>query len=126
MPKLRCSGARSPTTNVCSTLLTAPAVLTVLPGVRNLADLRTVLRYVSAAPEEQDDLVMGEFAPRDADGVCICCNHCRPCPWGLDVGLINKYYELALAGDAMAKGHYSILRQEQREWQPHRAQDMER
>lgn len=40
--------------------LDRPAVLTVLPGVRNLADLRTVLRYVSAAPEERDYSVMGE------------------------------------------------------------------
>ena len=28
---------------------------------------------------------------------------------GLNVGLINKYYDLALAGDAMAANHYSKL-----------------
>ncbi len=27
----------------------------------------------------------------------------------LNVGLINKYYDLALAGDEMAKGHYQKL-----------------
>ena len=37
------------------------------------------------------------------------CNHCQPCPAGLDVGLINKYYDLALAGDALAKDHYANL-----------------
>ena len=28
---------------------------------------------------------------------------------GLNVGMINKYYDLALAGDEMAKGHYDKL-----------------
>ena len=28
---------------------------------------------------------------------------------GLDIGLINKYYDLALAGDEMAKDHYKNL-----------------
>lgn len=86
--------------------LDRPAVLTVLPGVRNLADLRTVLQYGAATPDEKDYSVIGEFTPQDADGVCVYCNHCQPCPVGLDVGLINKYYDLALAGDEMAKGHY--------------------
>lgn len=86
--------------------LDRPAVLSVLPGVRNLADLRTVLQYGAATPDEKDYSVIGAFTPQDADGVCVYCNHCQPCPAGLDVGLINKYYDLALAGDEMAKGHY--------------------
>lgn len=28
---------------------------------------------------------------------------------GLDVGLINKYYDLSLAGDALAHSHYENL-----------------
>ncbi len=86
--------------------LDRPAVLTVLPGVRNMEDLKTVLRYVDATAEEKDYSVIGEFTPRDATGVCVYCNHCQPCPMDLDVGLINKYYDLALVGDEMAKGHY--------------------
>ena len=35
--------------------------------------------------------------------------HCQPCPAGLDVGLINKYYDLAQAGDVLAKDHYMNL-----------------
>ena len=89
--------------------LDRPAVMTVLPGVRNLDDLQTVLKYVTATPEEKDYSVIGEFAPQDATGICVYCNHCQPCPMGLNVGLINKYYDLALAGDEMAKGHYEKL-----------------
>lgn len=89
--------------------LDRPAVMTVLPGVRNMTDLQTVLKYVTAAPEEKDYSVIGEFTPQSAYGVCVYCNHCQPCPMRLDVGLINKYYDLALAGDEMAKGHYYKL-----------------
>lgn len=89
--------------------LDRPAVLTVLPGVRNMQDLETALKYITAAPEEKDYSVIGEFTPQDAEGICVYCNHCQPCPKGLDVGLINKYYDLALAGDDMAAGHYRKL-----------------
>ena len=37
------------------------------------------------------------------------CNHCQPCPAGIDIGLANKYYDLALAGDAIAANHYTKL-----------------
>lgn len=89
--------------------LDRPAVITVLPGARNMQDLQTALNYVNAAPEEKDYSIIGEFAPQDADGICVYCNHCQPCPEGLNVGLINKYYDLALAGDEMAAGHYRKL-----------------
>ena len=86
--------------------LDRPGVITVLPGVRNMDDLQTVLHYVDATPEEKDYSVIGEFTPQDATGVCVYCNHCQPCPLDINVGLINKYYDLALAGDDMAKSHY--------------------
>lgn len=89
--------------------LDRPAVMTVLPGVRSLEDLHTVLRYVAATREERDYSIIGEFTLATAEGVCVYCNHCQPCSMGLNVGLINKYYDLALAGDEMAKGHYDKL-----------------
>ena len=89
--------------------LDKPGVLTVLPGVRNREDLKRILGFLEAAPEEKDYSVLGTFAPQDAEGICVYCNHCQPCPSGLDVGLINKYYDLTLAGDALAKEHYASL-----------------
>ena len=44
-----------------------------------------------------------------ASGKCVYCNHCKPCPVGIDIGLVNKYYDLAKAGDAMAIEHYRTL-----------------
>ena len=84
-------------------------MLTVLPGLRSTADLQRILGFFEASKEERDYSILGSFAPRDAEGVCVYCNHCQPCPFGLDVGLINKYYDLAMAGDALAKDHYLHL-----------------
>jgi predicted aldo/keto reductase-like oxidoreductase len=89
--------------------LDRPAVLTVLPGVRNSQDLTNVMAYFDASEEEKDYSVISEFTPQNAEGICVYCNHCQPCPTGINIGLINKYYDLALAGDILARGHYEKL-----------------
>lgn len=89
--------------------LDKPGVLTVLPGIRNREDLQRILGFLTASPEERDYSILGSFAPQDAAGKCVYCNHCQPCPAGLDVGLINKYYDLARAGDQLARSHYEKL-----------------
>lgn len=89
--------------------LDKPGVLSVLPGIRGKQDMAELLGFLDAVPEERDYSVLGTFTPRDAAGACVYCNHCQPCPAGLNVGLINKYYDLTLAGDAMAADHYAKL-----------------
>ena len=89
--------------------LDRPAVLAVVPGVRNLADLDKLLKYPLATEEQKDYSIIGEFTPEAAVGNCVYCNHCQPCPMGIDIGLINKYYDLSLAGDKMAHNHYDKL-----------------
>lgn len=84
-------------------------VLTVLPGVRSIDDLRDVLGFCEASAEERDYSVIGTFAPREVEGVCVYCNHCQPCPKHIDVGLVNKYYDLARVGDTLAADHYAKL-----------------
>lgn len=89
--------------------LDRPGVLTVLPGVRNRKDLNEVLAFLDSDPEKQDYSVISRFAPQNAVGNCVYCNHCQPCPKGINIGLINKYYDLALAGDVLAADHYQKL-----------------
>lgn len=43
------------------------------------------------------------------EGSCVYCNHCTPCPAGIDIGLVNKYYDLAKFGDELARSHYEKL-----------------
>lgn len=101
---------RALTKNQCiQYALDRPAVVTVLPGVRGIDDLKEVLTFVNASPEEKDYSLIGEFTPQDAEGNCVYCNHCQPCPKNINIGLVNKYYDLAKAGDVLAAGHYEKL-----------------
>lgn len=91
-------------------VLDRPGVLSAVPGVRSMDDLRTLLGFVNASPESRDyaDL-LARFAPAEVLGSCVYCNHCQPCPAGIDIGLVNKYYDLAKAGDKLAASHYTKL-----------------
>lgn len=91
--------------------LDKPGVLTVLPGSRSVEEVRQLIGFFEASVEARDYSILGTFTPKDAAGVCVYCNHCQPCPKGLNVGLINKYYDLAKAGDSMAVKHYRGLEQ---------------
>ncbi len=89
--------------------LDKPAVLTVLPGYRNIDDLNIVCDYLNATDEQKDYSILGSFDEVHHDGVCVYCKHCHPCPIGLDIALMNKYYDLSLLGDELAKDHYRKL-----------------
>ena len=89
--------------------LDKPGVLTVLPGAKTIEEVEALLAYCDQTEEETDYSVIGSFAPPQASGKCVYCNHCKPCPAGIDVGLVNKYYDLAKAGDPMAAEHYRAL-----------------
>lgn len=91
-------------------VLDRPAVLTAVPGVRGLSDLHELLSFMESDRVDNDYSVIGSFTPESAVGNCVYCNHCQPCPAGIDIGLVNKYYDLSLAGDGMAHDHYSKLK----------------
>lgn len=90
--------------------LDRPGVLVALPGVRGPADLDALLAFADAGAAERDYAFIGALNPAEVRGNCVYCNHCQPCPAGLDIGLINKYYDLARMGDALARDHYRKLK----------------
>lgn len=96
-------------TQCISYALDRPGVLVVLPGVRNFGDLTALLESIDTPEEERDYSVISQFTPAAAMGNCVYCDHCQPCPAGIDIGLVNKYYDLAIAGDKMAANHYDKL-----------------
>jgi len=77
--------------------------------VQTMAHLDQVLKFLEATDEEKDYSVIGTFTADTITGTCVYCNHCQPCPAGIDIGLVNKYYDLALAGDDIAANHYTKL-----------------
>ncbi len=89
--------------------LDRPGVLTVLPGPGSVAELEDILGYFDTPAEERDYAVISALVPDASRGSCVYCKHCHPCPAGLDIGLINKYYDLSRLGDVLAKEHYLTL-----------------
>ncbi len=89
--------------------LDRPGVLTVLPGMSSVAQVEHLLGFFEATAAERDYSVLGSFSPAEAVGKCVYCNHCKPCPAGIDIGIVNKYYDLARNGDSMAAEHYHNL-----------------
>ncbi len=81
-------------------------VLTAVPGVQTMEHLNTLLGFENASAEERDYSVIATFTADTVSGTCVYCNHCQPCPAGIDIGLVNKYYDLAMAGDEIAANHY--------------------
>ena len=86
-----------------------PGVLVAVPGVQTMEHLDQLLKFLTATDAEKDYSVIGSFTAETITGTCVYCNHCQPCPAGIDIGLVNKYYDLALAGDALAANHYTKL-----------------
>ncbi|MBQ9277703.1 MAG: aldo/keto reductase [Lachnospiraceae bacterium] len=89
--------------------LDKPGILTVLPGAQSVEEIEHLLKFYELSEEELDYSIIGSFAPPEANGKCVYCNHCKPCPVGLDIGMINKFYDLAKIGDDMAMEHYRAL-----------------
>ncbi len=89
--------------------LDKPGVLCVVPGYGNEEELNEVLEYCHASDEEKDYSVIAGYTPREKENMCVYCKHCHPCPMGLDIALINKYYDLWMLGDNLAKEHYLTL-----------------
>ena len=89
--------------------LDKPGVLTVLPGYGSEQELREVLSYFETTAQERDYAEAASFAAAATLGACVYCKHCHPCPAGLDIALINKYYDLAMQGDNLAREHYLTL-----------------
>ena len=90
-------------------ILDKPGVLVALPGAQSVKEVEALLEYYDRSEEELDYSIISSFEPIRTSGRCVYCNHCKPCPMGIDIGLVNKYYDLAMAGDEMAVEHYKTL-----------------
>lgn len=89
--------------------LDRPGVLSCLCGVRSVADLEETLSYYESTPEQRDYSFLGNLPNKGLENTCIYCNHCQPCPVGIDIGNVSRFYDLAKAGDELAREHYAAL-----------------
>jgi len=92
--------------------LERPAVASVLMGARTVEEMKTSLAYEEATAEERDYSILAKGTQSAMTGKCMYCNHCLPCPVGIDVAAVNKYLDLAAMHDVLpqtVKQHYLAL-----------------
>ena len=76
--------------------LTRPAVASVMVGFTTPDHVDAAVAYETASESERDYARVLADAPRHAYvGQCTYCGHCAPCPRGIDIAAVNKFYDLA-------------------------------
>lgn len=93
--------------------LTRPAVASVMVGFSAPEHVAEAVGYETASAEERDYARVLAEAPRHAYvGQCTYCGHCAPCPKGIDIASVNKFYDLATMYDEVPDSlleHYRAL-----------------
>ena len=93
--------------------LTRPGVASVLVGCVSADQVNQALRYEVLSAEEKDYTAVLSASQRYiANGACMYCNHCLPCPQEIDIAAVHKYYDLAKSLDevpATIREHYLAL-----------------
>lgn len=75
--------------------LTRPAVVSALVGGCSAAQVREAVGYLELSDAERDYAPIVGSRRNDFKGNCVYCNHCRPCPAGIDIAAVNKYLDIA-------------------------------
>lgn len=93
--------------------LTRPSVASVMVGFSTPAHVAEAVAYESATDAEKDYASVLAGAPRHAYvGQCTYCGHCAPCPKGIDIASVNKFFDLATSYDEVPdslREHYRAL-----------------
>lgn len=93
--------------------LTRPAVASIMAGYSEPRHVLEAVAYESASEEEKDYASVLASAPQHAySKKCMYCNHCKPCPAGIDIAMVNKLYDLAGMQEEVppsVRAHYEAL-----------------
>ena len=93
--------------------LTRPAVASVLVGFDTPEQVDSAVAYETADEAAKDYATVLAHAPRHSfHGQCTYCGHCKPCPVGIDIAMVNKLYDLAAMQPqvpATLRAHYQSL-----------------
>jgi predicted aldo/keto reductase-like oxidoreductase len=67
----------------------------VLLGAKSEAEITEALSYFSAPESERDYSPIIQGFMGTAKGGCLYCNHCQPCPSGIDIAAVTRYADIA-------------------------------
>jgi predicted aldo/keto reductase-like oxidoreductase len=101
--------------------LSQAGVSTAVPGVKNAGELKRTLRFLEATDEEKDFSAVVSHYQEDLKGNCVYCNHCLPCPVGIDIGRKIQRLDRALAASSdLLKEDYRTRRSKRNFYFPSR------
>ena len=93
--------------------LSKPSVGSILCGYDTKQQIDEAVGYESATPVQKDYESVLLNAPLNSyKGQCTYCGHCKPCPVGIDIAMVNKFYDLATVQEKVPesiKSHYLSL-----------------
>ena len=91
--------------------LSRPGVAAVLPGCRTAAEVKAAAAYLSAGAAERDYAgALSESNLWNKRSECMYCNHCLPCPVGIDIAETTRLRDIAQNGMTEAlKARYNSL-----------------
>lgn len=72
-----------------------PAVASTLLGCQSATEVEAAMQYFALPEEEKDYADVLATLRNDFKGNCVYCNHCQPCPVGIDIATVNKYLDIA-------------------------------
>lgn len=94
-------------------VLTRPGVASIMAGFSEPGHVAEAVGYENADDQAKDYASVLASAPHHAySKKCMYCNHCKPCPAGIDIAMVNKLYDLAKMQDAVpssVRAHYLAL-----------------
>ncbi len=79
-------------------VLAQAGVSTVIPGVKDNAELAAALHTLEASEVERDFSAIVADLSQYREGECVYCNHCLPCPVVIDIGQISRLLDAAQQG----------------------------
>ena len=85
--------------------LTRPGVSSILCGYDTKEQVDEAVAYETASDDEKDYATVIASAPLHSyTGQCTYCGHCKPCPVNIDIAMVNKFYDLAVAQPVCGRG----------------------
>jgi predicted aldo/keto reductase-like oxidoreductase len=75
--------------------LTRPAVVSTLIGCSSAAQVHEAVGYLDMDDTARDYSGIIEQYQGSFKGNCVYCNHCLPCPRGINIADVNKYLDIA-------------------------------
>lgn len=75
--------------------LSRPAVASVMLGFSSVKEVEEACRYLDMTENEKDYGAVIRGSAGLMHGSCVYCNHCQPCPAGIDIASVHRCLDIA-------------------------------